>query len=132
MPLQVGYLFDHPGTVFFSVFMSFWAVTFLEYWKRTNATLAHHWDCMDFQEEEVQLGRHGTALPAFPERCGVHGEHAPGGAAAGTLLPSLPPPSSGAHPDPPLWVLVFAPSARPPPASRLARRHCLVPPTSLG
>ncbi|XP_072553513.1 anoctamin-7 isoform X3 [Salminus brasiliensis] len=49
---QVGYLFDHPGTVFFSVFMSFWAVTFLEYWKRKNATLAHHWDCMDFHEEE--------------------------------------------------------------------------------
>nr|XP_033778364.1 anoctamin-7-like [Geotrypetes seraphini] len=49
---KVGYLFDHPGTVFFSVFMSFWAVTFLEYWKRKNATLAHHWDCMDFQEEE--------------------------------------------------------------------------------
>ncbi|KAH1175750.1 hypothetical protein KIL84_022275 [Mauremys mutica] len=49
---KVGYLFDHPGTVFFSVFMSFWAVTFLEYWKRKSATLAHHWDCMDFQEEE--------------------------------------------------------------------------------
>uniref|UniRef100_A0A3B4EAQ2 Anoctamin n=1 Tax=Pygocentrus nattereri TaxID=42514 RepID=A0A3B4EAQ2_PYGNA len=49
---QVGYLFDHPGTVFFSIFMSFWAVTFLEYWKRKNATLAHHWDCMDFHEEE--------------------------------------------------------------------------------
>lgn len=50
---QLGYLFDHPGTVFFSVFMSFWAVTFLEYWKRKMATLAHHWDCMDFHEEEV-------------------------------------------------------------------------------
>ncbi|XP_020637693.3 anoctamin-7 isoform X2 [Pogona vitticeps] len=49
---KVGYLFDHPGTVFFSIFMSFWAVTFLEYWKRKNATLAHHWDCTDFQEEE--------------------------------------------------------------------------------
>uniref|UniRef100_A0A8C1AAQ1 Anoctamin n=1 Tax=Cyprinus carpio carpio TaxID=630221 RepID=A0A8C1AAQ1_CYPCA len=32
--------------------MSLWAVTFLEYWKRKNATLAHHWDCMDFHEEE--------------------------------------------------------------------------------
>ena len=49
----MGYLFDHPGTVFFSVFMSFWAVTFLEYWKRKMATLAHHWDCMDFHEDEV-------------------------------------------------------------------------------
>lgn len=35
--------------------MSFWAVTFLEYWKRRNATLAHHWDCMDFQEEEASV-----------------------------------------------------------------------------
>ena len=25
------------------------AVTFLEYWKRKNASLAHHWDCMGFQ-----------------------------------------------------------------------------------
>ncbi|XP_014856548.1 PREDICTED: anoctamin-7-like [Poecilia mexicana] len=49
---KLGYLFDHPGTVFFSVFMSFWAVTFLEFWKRKMATLAHHWDCMDFHEEE--------------------------------------------------------------------------------
>ncbi|XP_059807932.1 anoctamin-7 [Hypanus sabinus] len=49
---KLGYLFDHPGTVFFSIFMSFWAVTFLEYWKRKNATLAHHWDCMNFEEDE--------------------------------------------------------------------------------
>ncbi|XP_048470847.1 anoctamin-7 [Rhincodon typus] len=49
---KLGYLFDHPGTVFFSIFMSFWAVTFLEYWKRKNATLAHHWDSVNFEEEE--------------------------------------------------------------------------------
>jgi len=29
------------------------AVTFLEYWKRKNASLAHHWDCLDYEEEEV-------------------------------------------------------------------------------
>lgn len=51
--LQLGYLFDHPGTVFFSIFMSFWSISFLEYWKRTMFTLAHHWDCMEFQEDEV-------------------------------------------------------------------------------
>ena len=28
------------------------AVTFLEYWKRKSASLAHHWDCMGFQDEE--------------------------------------------------------------------------------
>uniref|UniRef100_A0A8C7U3X5 Anoctamin n=1 Tax=Oncorhynchus mykiss TaxID=8022 RepID=A0A8C7U3X5_ONCMY len=79
---QVGYLFDHPGTVFFSVFMSFWAVTFLEYWKRKMATLAHHWDCMDFQEEEERPRPEFAAMapsieynpvtgvkePYFPER----------------------------------------------------------------
>ncbi|KAH9514072.1 Anoctamin-7 [Bulinus truncatus] len=50
--VKLSYLFDHPGTVFYSVFVSFWAVTFLEYWKRKNASLAHHWDCLDFEEEE--------------------------------------------------------------------------------
>uniref|UniRef100_A0A8C5MDN0 Anoctamin n=1 Tax=Leptobrachium leishanense TaxID=445787 RepID=A0A8C5MDN0_9ANUR len=62
--------------------MSFWAVTFLEYWKRKNATLAHHWDCMDFQEEEErprpefaamapQMEQNpvtGVKEPYFPER----------------------------------------------------------------
>ena len=27
-------------------------MTFLEYWKRKNASLAHQWDCMGFQEED--------------------------------------------------------------------------------
>ncbi|ELT94351.1 hypothetical protein CAPTEDRAFT_102977, partial [Capitella teleta] len=48
----ISYLFDQPGTVFYAVFVSFWAVTFLEYWKRKTASLAHHWDCNDFQDEE--------------------------------------------------------------------------------
>ncbi|CAB1329770.1 unnamed protein product [Coregonus sp. 'balchen'] len=64
---KVGYLFDHPGTVFFSVFMSFWSVTFLEYWKRKMATLAHHWDCMDFQEEEHNPVT-GVKEPYFPKK----------------------------------------------------------------
>ena len=46
---KIAYLFDHPGTVFYAIFMSFWAVTFLEYWKRKSASLSHHWDCMGFQ-----------------------------------------------------------------------------------
>lgn len=53
LALQLGFLFDHPGTVFFSIFMSLWAISFLEYWKRKMVTLAHHWDCMEFHEEEV-------------------------------------------------------------------------------
>ncbi|NXF34107.1 ANO7 protein, partial [Nyctibius bracteatus] len=49
---MVGRLFDHGGTIFFSIFMSLWAVLFLEFWKRTNASLAHHWDCFDFEDIE--------------------------------------------------------------------------------
>ncbi|CAM4679351.1 unnamed protein product [Leuciscus chuanchicus] len=65
---KVGYLFDHPGTVFFSVFMSLWAVTFLEYWKRKNATLAHHWDCMNFHEDEEPPRPEFSAMaPAMEE-----------------------------------------------------------------
>ena len=39
--------------IFPSRILSFLAVTFLEYWKRKNASLAHHWDCSEFEEEEV-------------------------------------------------------------------------------
>uniref|UniRef100_A0A7M4FLW7 Anoctamin n=1 Tax=Crocodylus porosus TaxID=8502 RepID=A0A7M4FLW7_CROPO len=74
---KVGYLFDHPGTVFFSVFMSFWAVTFLEYWKRTNATLAHHWDCMDFQEEEERPRPEFAAMAPQMEQNPVTGVKEP-------------------------------------------------------
>jgi len=28
------------------------AVFFLEFWKRTSARLSHHWDVMNFEEEE--------------------------------------------------------------------------------
>uniref|UniRef100_A0A8B9LQF6 Anoctamin n=1 Tax=Astyanax mexicanus TaxID=7994 RepID=A0A8B9LQF6_ASTMX len=46
---QVGYLFDHPGTVFFSVFMSFWAVTFLEYWKQLSP------ESLDLISQNIQI-----------------------------------------------------------------------------
>uniref|UniRef100_A0A1I8IMF5 Anoctamin n=1 Tax=Macrostomum lignano TaxID=282301 RepID=A0A1I8IMF5_9PLAT len=46
MFMRISYLFDHPGTVFYSVFVAFWAVTFLENWKRkkclTGAPLGRH------------------------------------------------------------------------------------------
>ncbi|KAF7645422.1 hypothetical protein LDENG_00204830 [Lucifuga dentata] len=74
---KVGYLFDHPGTVFFSVFMSFWAVTFLEYWKRKMATLAHHWDCMDFHEEEERPRPEFAAMAPCMEQNPVTGVKEP-------------------------------------------------------
>uniref|UniRef100_G1RU35 Anoctamin n=1 Tax=Nomascus leucogenys TaxID=61853 RepID=G1RU35_NOMLE len=49
---QAGRLFDHGGTVFFSLFIALWAVLLLEYWKRKNATLAYRWDCSDYQDIE--------------------------------------------------------------------------------
>uniref|UniRef100_A0A8C6L3U1 Anoctamin n=1 Tax=Nothobranchius furzeri TaxID=105023 RepID=A0A8C6L3U1_NOTFU len=70
---KMGYLFDHPGTVFFSVFMSFWAVAFLEYWKRKMATLAHHWDCMDFHEEEERPRPEFAAMAPTMEQNPVTG-----------------------------------------------------------
>lgn len=66
--VRVAYLFDHPGTVFYAIFVSFWAVTFLEYWKRKNASLAHHWDCLDFEaEEERPRPEYAAKAPTFKE-----------------------------------------------------------------
>jgi len=36
---RLSYLFDNSGTVAFAIFVSFWAVTFLEYWKRHSVQL---------------------------------------------------------------------------------------------
>ena len=49
---KASYLFDNGGTVFFAIFMAFWATFFLEFWKRRQAELAYEWDVMDFEEEE--------------------------------------------------------------------------------
>ncbi|XP_061861304.1 anoctamin-7 [Colius striatus] len=49
---MAGRLFDHGGTIFFSMFMSLWAVLFLEFWKRTSASLAHHWTCSELEDIE--------------------------------------------------------------------------------
>ncbi|XP_064143448.1 anoctamin-7 [Loxodonta africana] len=50
--VQAGRLFDHGGTVFFSLFMALWAVLLLEYWKRKSATLAYRWGCSDYEDME--------------------------------------------------------------------------------
>lgn len=66
MFIQIAYLFDHPGTVFYAIFIAFWAVSFLEYWKRKTASLGHHWDCLDFEEEEERPRPEYAAMaPAF-------------------------------------------------------------------
>ncbi|CAB3359127.1 Hypothetical predicted protein [Cloeon dipterum] len=74
---RLAYLFDHPGTVFYAVFVSFWAVTFLEYWKRKSASLSHHWDCMGFKEEEERPRPEFAARAPFLEKNPVTGIREP-------------------------------------------------------
>nr|XP_045606846.1 anoctamin-7-like isoform X2 [Procambarus clarkii] len=74
---RISYLFDHPGTVFYAIFVSFWAVTFLEYWKRKSASLAHHWDCLDFQEEEERPRPEFAAKAPCQERNPITGVREP-------------------------------------------------------
>uniref|UniRef100_T1ISC6 Anoctamin n=1 Tax=Strigamia maritima TaxID=126957 RepID=T1ISC6_STRMM len=73
----VSYLFDHPGTVFYAIFVSFWAVSFLEYWKRKSASLAHHWDCLDYADEEERPRPEFAAKAPLIERNPVTGIREP-------------------------------------------------------
>lgn len=56
-------LYDLTFVVCAQLFLLSVAVTFLEYWKRKNASLAHHWDCLEFEEEEER------PRPEFAARC---------------------------------------------------------------
>lgn len=49
---KITYLIDNPTTVFFAVFMSFWASLFLELWKRYSAEITHRWDLTGFDVHE--------------------------------------------------------------------------------
>lgn len=77
LTFKAGLLFDHGGTVFLSVFMSLWAVAFLEYWKRTNAVLAHRWDCSNFEETDERPRPEYCALAPMTIRNPVTGAEEP-------------------------------------------------------
>ncbi|XP_055379077.1 anoctamin-1 isoform X3 [Condylostylus longicornis] len=49
---RITYLIDNSTTVFFAVFMSFWATLFLELWKRYSAEITHRWDLTGFDVHE--------------------------------------------------------------------------------
>uniref|UniRef100_A0A1B6JRQ4 Anoctamin n=4 Tax=Homalodisca liturata TaxID=320908 RepID=A0A1B6JRQ4_9HEMI len=49
---KITFLFDNYTTVFFAVFMSFWAAMFLEMWKRYSAEITHRWDLTGFDTQE--------------------------------------------------------------------------------
>ncbi|KAM9615708.1 LOW QUALITY PROTEIN: anoctamin-7 [Morphnus guianensis] len=82
---MAGQLFDHGRTIFFSTFMSL-ALLFLEFWKPTNTSLAHHWDCSEFEDIKEQPRPQFTAMapmmitnpvmgaeePYFPKRSRLH------------------------------------------------------------
>ncbi|XP_060800120.1 anoctamin-7 isoform X1 [Neoarius graeffei] len=74
---KVGLLFDNGGTVFFSIFMTLWAVTFLEYWKRTCSVLAHKWECSEFEEIEERPRPEFTAMAPMTVHNPVTGAEEP-------------------------------------------------------
>ncbi|KAK1786069.1 hypothetical protein P4O66_017802 [Electrophorus voltai] len=74
---RAGLLFDNGGTVFFSIFMSLWAVTFLEYWKRTCSILAHRWDCSQFEDNEERPRPEFAAMAPMTIRNPVTGAEEP-------------------------------------------------------
>ncbi|XP_076354778.1 anoctamin-4-like isoform X3 [Tachypleus tridentatus] len=50
--VRITHLFDNGAAVFFAVFMSLWAVIFMELWKRYSAKITHHWDVTNFDTLE--------------------------------------------------------------------------------
>uniref|UniRef100_A0A3B3BX81 Anoctamin n=1 Tax=Oryzias melastigma TaxID=30732 RepID=A0A3B3BX81_ORYME len=63
---RASHLFDNPATVFFAIFMSLWAVLFLEHWKRRQISLSFSWDLTGIEEDEVNTS---SAQRAAHESC---------------------------------------------------------------
>ncbi|XP_046730184.1 anoctamin-2b isoform X1 [Silurus meridionalis] len=55
---RASHLFDNPATVFFAIFMSLWAVMFLEHWKRRQNSLNYSWNMTGMEEEEERAKEH--------------------------------------------------------------------------
>lgn len=62
---QMTYLFDNPSTVFFAIFMSFWATSFLELWKRKQAVTTWEWDLQDLESDEENRPEFDAAAKNF-------------------------------------------------------------------
>ncbi|XP_011495635.1 PREDICTED: anoctamin-4 [Ceratosolen solmsi marchali] len=62
---RLTYLFDNPSTVFFAIFMSFWATTFLEMWKRKQAVLAWEWDLQNGEGDEEPRPEFEASVKTF-------------------------------------------------------------------
>lgn len=62
---KLTYLFDNPATVFFAIFMSFWATTFLELWKRRQAVIVWEWDLQNAEYDEEPRPEFETSVKTF-------------------------------------------------------------------
>ncbi|KAL7732969.1 hypothetical protein ACLKA6_002780 [Drosophila palustris] len=62
---RLTYLFDNPSTVFFAIFMSFWATTFLELWKRKQSVLVWEWDLHNVDMDEENRPEFETNATTF-------------------------------------------------------------------
>ncbi|XP_036326265.1 anoctamin-5 [Rhagoletis pomonella] len=62
---RLTYLFDNPSTVFFAIFMSFWATTFLELWKRKQSVLVWEWDLHNVESDEENRPEFETNATTF-------------------------------------------------------------------
>lgn len=48
---KIAHIVDNPATIFFAVFMSFWAALYLELWKRNSSEITHRWGLTGFDLE---------------------------------------------------------------------------------
>nr|XP_046480563.1 anoctamin-4-like isoform X1 [Neodiprion pinetum] len=62
---KLTYLFDNPATVFFAIFMSFWATTFLELWKRRQAVIVWEWDLQNVDGDEETRPEFETTVKTY-------------------------------------------------------------------
>ncbi|KAG8039755.1 hypothetical protein G9C98_000484 [Cotesia typhae] len=62
---RLSYLFDNPSTVFFAIFMSFWATSFLELWKRRQAVIVWEWDLQNADGDEDPRPEFETTVKTF-------------------------------------------------------------------
>ncbi|XP_066593098.1 anoctamin-4 [Prorops nasuta] len=62
---KLTYLFDNPATVFFAIFMSFWATTFLELWKRRQAVIVWEWDLQNTDGDEEPRPEFEASVKTF-------------------------------------------------------------------
>ncbi|GBP81845.1 Anoctamin-5 [Eumeta japonica] len=73
---KLTYLFDNPATVFFAIFMSFWATTFLELWKRKQSVLRWEWDLGGVDHDEEPRPEFEASIKTFRTNPVTRGEGA--------------------------------------------------------